>query len=94
MTEHTPGPWVKKYYKGAEEKTGTWGVRSRLFSICNMVSNLGEDEANAHLIAAAPDLLEALENTTMTLEAICTPESMAEIYAKEARALIRKVRDG
>lgn len=69
--KHTPGPWIPMQYADGE-----WGVRQDPnipsvivageglpcgFSICNIVEQSpAEDEANAHLIAAAPDLLEAL----------------------------------
>lgn len=56
-TEHTPGPW------GIEISTS-----SSVIFICTdereiaVISEVGsdEDETNARLIAAAPDLLEAL----------------------------------
>ena len=61
--KHTPGPWK------------AWGIGglelyiSRGDDVCEIICNLGlphhvdeceEKEANAHLIAAAPDMLEAL----------------------------------
>lgn len=52
--EHTPGPWrVGPYYK--HEVVSDHGV------ICCAHLDTGETRANAKLIAAAPDLLEALE---------------------------------
>jgi len=73
MTEskHTPGPWVVKHYEG-----GTIGVRQGDnapsvmladnpiacgFSICNLVENADSTNANAELIASAPDLLDENE---------------------------------
>ena len=58
MNEHTPGPWE---YDAAM----VWGGPQGLTSICEILFH--EDERadehgpNARLIAAAPDLLEALE---------------------------------
>ena len=54
---HTPGPWVSVhsssgYSVGAQEKPDCW-PKSRL---CDIVKG---NEADAHLIAAAPDLLDA-----------------------------------
>ncbi len=61
--------WEVKLYD-----SGTWGVRQTQFApsamlndeiiscgfaICNVVDNGDETEANAHLIAAAPELLDA-----------------------------------
>ena len=58
---HTPGPWViyderaahgsRLIYSSSEYGVGeVWDI-----------NNNGENKANAHLIAAAPELLEALE---------------------------------
>ena len=57
MTKHTPGHW--KYY---HEKSGDcYVIRSSHGALAETFYSLGRDEANARLIAAAPDLLEALE---------------------------------
>ena len=60
MTEHTPGPW-----KVHSRARGYGYVRDRSERpICGFGSgSLSNDEsaANAHLIAAAPDMLEALQ---------------------------------
>ncbi|MNO35951.1 hypothetical protein D3C76_260090 [compost metagenome] len=54
MSKHTPGPW--KVLREHDWHTGT------KFGIVGVVpSNHTITEANASLIAAAPDLLEALE---------------------------------
>ena len=57
MSKHTPGPWAYENYRGTvhvfiDNEGGTP-------SICKLVGN--DKDANARLIAAAPDLLEALE---------------------------------
>ncbi len=68
MTAHTPGPWqvwdamegnTAKLHVGIVQQNGS----VRLASLPNM-SAIGEDEANARLIAAAPEMLEALEAIT------------------------------
>lgn len=60
MSKHTPGPWHI-----SSEGIGCRHVRSVPVgtSICwtDGLSQDNEDDANANLIAAAPDLLEALE---------------------------------
>ena len=57
---HTPGPWVKDRYQqliaANGKQVGVWGCG------ISWVSRDGEAEANARLIAAAPDLLEALQS--------------------------------
>lgn len=51
---HTPGPWKvdRPYIRGA----------GRVIATLESGRNEGEDAANARLIAAAPELFEALEN--------------------------------
>ena len=54
MTQHTPGPW--EYDNEAE---GIYSpTHGRGIPVCLVGRN---NDANAHLIAAAPELLEALE---------------------------------
>ena len=57
--KHTPGPWYAERYKGLVSNES-------LEIICQFFSRHEDDfrnsEANAKLIAAAPDMLEALES--------------------------------
>lgn len=57
MTKHTPGPWGAI---GADVKTA--GPTSRVICWTGIASDIALDEvrANARLIAAAPDMLNAL----------------------------------
>jgi hypothetical protein len=52
-TKHTPGPWHEGSHRSVESPSGT---------ICEVYSHMGiaEADANQKLIAAAPDLLDAL----------------------------------
>ena len=70
MSKHTPGPWVALYQPGrdAEIATVSWvgewcvGVNTPGFPGCNYRdTKWGDTEADARLIAAAPDLLEAIK---------------------------------
>ena len=61
QTQHTPGPWSVTY-------TGIWSKDARIADYRDnghreVYRQLmpDEQEANAHLIAAAPDLLKVLE---------------------------------
>jgi hypothetical protein len=58
MNRHTPGPWAVTA-DGINIKTKDTDIM-----ICENGGETGatEDKANARLIAAAPDMLEALEN--------------------------------
>lgn len=57
MSNYTPGPWkvLNKVQIFDENLSGVIGV------CCRYTSYDAVDHANANLIAAAPDLLEALE---------------------------------
>lgn len=61
--QHTTGPWtVKKAFGSITVETPSGR------SICDIVGDMPIDEANARLIAAAPELLEALESITELLQ--------------------------
>ena len=88
---HTQGPWaVSNYYAGKASISGeNWG------GFATVVTRLDGDEneyseglANAHLIAAAPDLLAAL---TSALDALDDSGEYPET-ARLARAAITKSR--
>ena len=58
MSKHTPGPWIKIGTDIGSEERGQIATMS-IMSLVNM--KLSEREANARLIAAAPEMLDALE---------------------------------
>ena len=70
---HTPGPWTIEY----EVKQDLWGIIYQdALNICTLthIDSL-KNEANARLISAAPDLLEALKRTLQLIEEFpATPE--------------------
>lgn len=58
---HTPGPWAKLIYSvHAQTKPGIYGIQVAETSFEDNDMSHEECEANARLIAAAPELLEAL----------------------------------
>jgi len=64
MTQHTPGPWqVNKKLKFSVEAVADGQGINLIAECCDPdgIRSVGEDSANARLIAAAPDLLAALE---------------------------------
>lgn len=68
--KHTPGPWlVTKEYDHNNDVS--WRVSAPLPRIAATAT---EDEANARLIAAAPDMLEALEGLVSYLDRTCLYE--------------------
>lgn len=102
MANHTPGPWR------AEAHPNGWHIKHGSRWNAALERDVGVDvdfrsrgvegDANAHLIAAAPDLLIALEEVTKMYVKLgnsgdCgfwTPESQDEIIA--ARAAVAKAR--
>lgn len=96
--QHTPGPWVWDEEPGIDcnligsngEKVLSWYEYEGMgFSIFDEDT----DAANARLIAAAPDLLEALEDC---IDRFVTAFPAAEQYEPiiKARAAIAKAKGG
>ena len=56
LSAHTPGPWAQDVYGSINDKTGNT-IRVEGLAL----SSGSEAKANARLIAAAPELLEALK---------------------------------
>ena len=87
MSKHTPGPW-----KAVNQTTSTLlkqdSPQGRYLFSLKEYPGIPESEANARLIAAAPDLLAFVEEVVRTYEGFSYPPRMAD----EARALLAKVR--
>lgn len=82
MNKHTPAPW--HVANGVQ-------IRSERDQIAKVwMMRHGEGQANAHLISAAPDLLEALE-MAMEIGDQCSRGFLGKFQAK-ARAAIAKAR--
>ena len=77
--KHTPGPW--------KVTRSNMGVRSIDAPVCRLwMMRSGEGVANARLIAAAPDLLEALRAaTSFPLSDSWVPAAIAAIAKAEGR---------
>lgn len=74
MSKHAAGPWVRKYEGGPEEVvTASGTVLAQVKPV--RFGARGETGANARLMAAAPDLYEALVRVLMweprSTEAAC-----------------------
>ena len=67
--KHTPGPW-KVARQNPSPTTGEWMIAGAKPGYLAEVRDCGSGdvEANARLIAAAPDLLEAAESVIATWE--------------------------
>jgi len=57
MRKHTPGPWEQKH----QGMLCQIAINSDSDTLATVYGESGENLANARLIAAAPELLEALE---------------------------------
>jgi hypothetical protein len=95
MNKHTPAPWGIEI---AADGLNKWVGCSR-YSVATIAElpnqvNIGEADANARLIAAAPELLEALTNLCGLAEK--RPGSLHEYKAAvdSARAAIAKATGG
>ena len=82
---HTPGPWT---YSLSPSTDNTWYVDGPSRWICNSTARSSED--NARLIAAAPDLLEALGEILRAYTTLMGDDE-DETMCK-ARAAIKKAR--
>ena len=82
MSKHTPGPWtaIPDTQDGSREN---WYVLTDKEDALS----LGLSEPDAHLIAAAPDLLAALKEIVAGISVGTNPDHP---WIKEARAAIAK----
>lgn len=103
MSEHTPGPWEMLLSDNATpfilhgKDAHLYGIDDRDHLVCVMPAEITRNFnsfANARLITAAPDLLEALKNTVRQIEesnwGIKSPSQYETIVLKQARAAIAK----
>jgi hypothetical protein len=69
MSKHTPGPWLaSQTYPGNDYCIHAQGIPWQLAYLATHSQIEWPLEANARLIAAAPDLLEALQMAKTALE--------------------------
>ena len=84
-TKHTPGPWTVE--------TGSFYVSirapSRMVGDTRVIGGKPDDEnlANARLIAAAPDLLEALGDAAAMLEVYATGKTNSATHGQAVSAI-------
>ena len=87
MSKHTPGPWNFRrndyYWEFGNEEV-------QLGDVCaSQCTDPGKEEANARLIAAAPDLLEACRVASALLKG--APRSLGYYFdARQLDAAIQK----
>ena len=100
-THHTPGPWRVLEHSWCDTSIGAPGTSN---AICRLDINHATEEsqeadeaqmaANARLIAAAPELLEALQRLSAQCERLRLPGQPETDAEKTARAVIAKTTGG
>jgi hypothetical protein len=90
VSAHTPGPW--SVFKAATEN-GEFSINATGPYIAETIGGIAEEEANANLIAAAPDLLEALQSVVNAWEEPDLGWEAAEkVHAAIAKATLTATR--
>ena len=83
---HTPGPWLVE---------GNWVFTRAEVDICNLSSRVAigheEREANARLIAAAPDLLDIVKKIRASAGALHNEPQTVRESLERADAIIAKI---
>lgn len=88
-TPHTPGPWHRNIRAKGKYPTVFAGRSTHIATACQMEES-SQTEANIDLIAAAPELLSALEYMVEAFN-VEEPDSLvAFMTIEKARAVIAK----
>jgi hypothetical protein len=95
MTQHTPGPWKTSFLDDTriEDKNGS----DVAMALGEYSTESDRMEANARLIAAAPDLLEAAKSAWMLIEQInefgkCVDGQTFDLAYDKVKAAIAKAK--
>lgn len=102
MSKHTPGPWlIAESVVSRHAITNMRRIRSKNEglehgAVCDVygIQDGSEASANARLIAAAPDLLEALQGMIEVVSNTEYGEIDRKLAVKDARASIAKATEG
>jgi len=90
--KHTPGPW--RYSQAKNNRWYAFGADNRPIVVPNVAAtnrHLEEMEANFCLIAAAPELFEALKNMLALYQSgTSDPQQSPGQFCREAEAAIAK----
>jgi hypothetical protein len=99
MSKHTPGPWFRDQYGNMLAKSGDRVVFRSVTTVCSgSDERIAEAEANTTLATSAPELLEALEATTMLLRVkrhACANTEVCHVldtHIKRNQAVLAKAR--
>jgi hypothetical protein len=95
MAMHTPGPWAAVFYNREPELPEGVLYRPAMVRMGEQLLRISDDtsgDADARLIAAAPDLLEALQ--AIVHRAQCSSFSMGSDVCAIATAAIARATGG
>lgn len=96
--KHTPGPWLRTItgppgspviITGTGGRIGATTQAGEIARVQSIPEAWGDSEANARLIAAAPDLLEIL---TLAVRYLDSPEVRALPFARPAESVADQAR--
>ena len=79
-TKHTPGPWETS--RGAQNYPFSIESESKTIAFIKMQTEVRHTTANAKLIAAAPDLLDACQEGYDLITDICNAAGNDQPYSK------------
>ena len=96
-TKFTQGPWVAekpRWYAPTDERHvyDTQGQLIARIPLAGRFQSVNEAKANAHLIAAAPDMYEVIEEIAGMKITDCDAHDAANYMRDAARALLAKMR--
>lgn len=86
-TKHTPGPWLTDEMMPGDQYRYVFAAKGPI--VCR-VSAFAAGEANARLIAAAPDLLAACKKAIAELDDYCADHSNVWDFYEKLRSAIAK----
>jgi len=93
-TQHTPGPWeaVSNLVRTQRDRDGSGG-----FLVAECPAGVGSRIEDARLIAAAPDMYEALKTAPLTPHTFRDPQARCSCsqcqFVRAARAALAKAED-
>lgn len=89
-TSFTPGPWHVATRRNEFHSERVFAAGSRYIAcIGGSDDTVGEQKANAHLIAAAPELLEALERVVAEIIPATENSPMARVIDQASSAIAK-----
>ena len=92
-TQHTPGPWHVATRRNEFHSERVFAGSRYIACIGGSDDTVDEQKANAHLIAASPELLEALEDVTDRLDWLNSDDNARIMEATDkARSAIAKAK--